>query len=72
MLASGGLKTDGPGARENLSIDRMNRLAVNAGLVVIVGTHVWLLNDLMPPAVQKYHAWGNLAAAGLVAYGVFA
>ena len=50
----------------------MNKLAVTAGLLVIVGTHVWLLNDLMPPAVQKYHAWGNLAAAGLVAYVVFA
>jgi hypothetical protein len=50
----------------------MIKLAVTAGLVVIVGTHVWMLNDLMPPAVQQYHAWGNLAAAGLVAYGVFA
>ena len=50
----------------------MNKLAVEAGLAVIVGTHVWMLNDLMPPDVQKYHAWMNLAAAGLVAYGVFA
>ena len=50
----------------------MNKLAVNAGLVVIVGTHVWMLNDLMPLAVQQYHAWGNLVAAGIVAYGVFA
>ena len=50
---------------------RMNTLTVGAGLAVIVGTHIWLLNDLMPPAVQKYHAWGNLAAAGLVAYGVY-
>ena len=50
----------------------MNMLAIDAGLAVIVGTHVWLLNDLMPPGVQKYHALGNLAAAGLVAYGVFA
>ena len=46
-------------------------VAVGVGLAVIVGTHLWLLNDLMPPGVQKYHALGNLAAAGLVAYGVY-
>ena len=50
----------------------MNMYAIDAGLAVIVGTHVWMLNDLMPPDVQKYHAWMNLAAAGTVAYGVFA
>jgi len=50
----------------------MNKVAIDVGLAVIVGTHVWLLNDLMPPAAQKYHAIGNLAAAALVAYGVFA
>jgi len=49
----------------------MKLLAVEAGLTVIIGTHIWLLNDLMPPAAQKYHAMGNLAAAALIAYGVF-
>jgi hypothetical protein len=49
----------------------MKQVLVGAGLAVIVGTHIWLLNDLMPPAVQTYHAWGNLAAAALVAYGVY-
>jgi hypothetical protein len=50
----------------------MNKLAIDVGLAVIVGTHLWMLNDLMPPAVQQNHALGNLAAAALVAYGVFA
>jgi hypothetical protein len=48
------------------------KVSIGVGLAVIVGTHVWMLNDLMPPDVQKYHAWVNLAAAGLVAYGVYA
>ena len=49
----------------------MNLIPVYIGLTVIAGTHLWLLNDLMPPAVQKYHAWTNLGAVALVAYGVF-
>jgi hypothetical protein len=49
----------------------MNTLPVFLGLSVVVGTHVWMLNELMPPEVQQYHALGNLAAAGLIAYGVF-
>ena len=49
----------------------MNLLAVNTGLVVIVGTHLWLIRDYMPADVQLYHAGINLGAAGLVAYGVF-
>ena len=35
------------------------------------GTHLWMLNDLMPPAMQRYHALINLAAAGSIAYGLY-
>jgi hypothetical protein len=49
----------------------MNTLPVIVGLGVIVGTHVWMLNELMPPSLQQNHAVGNLVASAAVAYGVF-
>jgi hypothetical protein len=52
----------------------MNQVALYTGLAIVVGSHLWLIADAMrlamPPAVQKYHAIGNLAAAGLITYGV--
>ena len=50
----------------------MKLIAVELGLAVIVGTHLWLIRDYMPADVQLYHAGINLGAAGMVAYGVFA
>jgi hypothetical protein len=50
----------------------MNLIAVQLGLAVIVGTHLWLIKDYMPPDVQLYHAGINLGAAAVVAFGVFA
>ena len=50
----------------------MNLIAVHVGLAVIVGTHLWLIKDYMPPDVQLYHAGINLGAAAVVAFGVFA
>ncbi len=49
----------------------MNSLPIQLGLAVIVGTHVWMLNELMPPDVQKHHAYINLAAAAAIGYGVY-
>ena len=49
----------------------MIQLPIQIGLSVIAFTHIWLLNDLMPPAAQKFHAVGNLAAAAMIAYGVY-
>ena len=46
-------------------------IPVILGLSVVVGSHLWMLNELMPPEVQQYHAIGNLVAAGVIAYGVF-
>ena len=48
----------------------MNQVALYTGLAIVVGSHLWLIADAMPPAVQKYHAIGNLAAAGLITYCV--
>jgi len=49
----------------------MNVWAVYVGLAVIISTHLWMLKDIMPKAMQTYHAAGNLAAAFLIIYGVF-
>ena len=48
----------------------MNTLPVYAGLSVIVATHVYMLNDAMPESMRVYHAGANLAAAGLIFYGI--
>ena len=45
----------------------MNALPVQLGLAVIIGSHVWMLND---PEKQS-HAIANLAAASLVLYGIY-
>jgi len=49
----------------------MKLLPIQLGLAVVTGTHLWMLNDLMPPAMQRYHALINLAAAGSIAYGLY-
>lgn len=49
----------------------MNVWAVYIGLAVIIVTHLSMLKDVMPQAMQTYHAFGNLAAAFLIIYGVF-
>jgi len=49
----------------------MRLLPIEAGLVIVAGTHIWLLNQAMPPDIQRYHAAINLLGAGLIAYGVF-
>jgi len=49
----------------------MNVWAVYIGLAVIIGTHLSMLKTIMPQAMQTYHAFGNLAAAFLIIYGVF-
>lgn len=49
----------------------MRLLPIQLGLAVVVGTHVWMLNDLMPPEVQRYHAYVNLVAAASISYGLF-
>jgi hypothetical protein len=49
----------------------MRTLPIELGLVIVVATHVMMLNELMPPEVQRNHALLNLAAAGAIAYGLF-
>ena len=44
-------------------------IAFWSGTSIVVGTHVWLIAQLMPPEVQKYHAAGNLVGAALIVYG---
>jgi hypothetical protein len=49
----------------------MNHIPIYIGLGVIVSTHVWMLNEAMPEEMRTYHAGANLAAAGLIVYGVY-
>ena len=49
----------------------MNLIPINLGLGIVAATHIMMLNTQMPPEVQTNHAYINLAAAGLIAYGVF-
>lgn len=39
------------------------------GTSIVVGTHLWLFTQLLPPTAQKYHAAINLAGAALIVYG---
>ena len=43
--------------------------AFYTGLGIVAATHTYMLVQLMPEAQQKYHAYLNLAAAGLILYG---
>jgi len=49
----------------------MRMLPIQLGLAIVTGTHLWMLNELMPPAMQRHHAMLNLGAAAAVAYGVW-
>ena len=49
----------------------MNHIPIYIGLGVVVSTHVYMLNEAMPESMRVYHAGANLAAAGLIVYGVY-
>ena len=40
------------------------------GLGVVVSTHVYMLNEVLPEVVMKQHAYANLAAAGLILWSM--
>jgi hypothetical protein len=48
----------------------MRTWAFGTGLFVVVGTHIYLLNNSLPEGVKQQHAWLNLGAAGLLAWSV--
>jgi hypothetical protein len=45
-------------------------IAFYSGVGIVVATHTFMLVQLMPSSQQTYHAYLNLAAAGLILYGV--
>jgi len=49
----------------------MNNVPIYIGLGVVVSTHVYMLNAVLPESFHTYHAVGNLAAAGLIMYGLY-
>jgi hypothetical protein len=48
----------------------MKSWAFGTGLTVVVGTHVFLLNNSLPDGLKQQHAFLNLAAAGLMMWSV--
>ena len=44
-------------------------VAFYSGVGIVVATHTYMLVQLMPQAQQIYHAYLNLAGAGLILYG---
>ena len=48
----------------------MKAWAVGGGVVIVVGTHIYLLNNSLPDSIKQEHAFLNLAAAGLIVYGL--
>ena len=46
------------------------RIAFIAGVSIVTGTHLWLLQGTLPEAIMKQHALLNLAAAGLIVWSV--
>ena len=40
------------------------------GLDVVVSTHVYMLNGVLPEVFVKQHAYTNLAAAGLILWSM--
>lgn len=49
----------------------MKNTPIFIGLGVVISTHVWMLNEVMPKKMRQYHAVSNLAAAGLIIYGLY-
>jgi hypothetical protein len=48
----------------------MREWAFGSGVVIVVGTHVYLLNNTLPDELKQQHAFLNLAAAGLIVWSV--
>lgn len=44
-------------------------LAFYSGVGIVVATHTYMLVDLLPASQMTYHAYINLAGAGLILYG---
>jgi len=49
----------------------MRPLPTTIGLSIVAATHVYKLNYDLPEDKHTAHAYINLAAAGLIYYGVF-
>lgn len=41
------------------------------GLTIIISTHVYMLNNMLPESVMKEHAMLNLVSAGLIIWSLY-
>jgi hypothetical protein len=51
----------------------MNKLSLYAGLTIVIGTHIAMVFDFIPMSTmldKNMHAYANLAAAGMIVYGI--
>jgi len=48
----------------------LKTIALWSGVVVIAGTHVYLLNNSLPDAIKQQHALLNLAAVAAIVWSV--
>jgi len=48
----------------------MKQWSFGAGISVIVGTHVYMLNSNLPETLRQQHALMNLGAAALIVWSV--
>ena len=50
--------------------EEMRTWAFGTGLAVVMGTHVYMLNNSLPEGLKQQHALLNLGAAGLMGWSV--
>jgi len=41
------------------------------GLAIVIGTHLYMLNNMLPEDLMKQHSLINLTAAGLIIYSLY-
>lgn len=49
----------------------MAQWAYYIGILIVVGTHIYMLMGGLPENQMMGHAWANLVASGLIAYAWF-
>lgn len=49
----------------------MAQWAYYIGILIVVGTHIYMLVSGLPESQMMAHAWANLAASALLAYSWF-
>jgi len=46
-------------------------IARYTGFTIVYGTHIYMINNLMPEDMRKQHAYLNLLGATLILYSIY-